>query len=124
MTYLLLFYGGLIVFGGILLYAINSRAGKSSKKAEQTNTLAGQETPEKAQTKESSGKSGDEKDSSEFAMTDDEYREVLRRNLKKQPETKAKKELVRDPDKYSDEQYREVLRSMHKQLHQNKESDK
>lgn len=122
MTYLILFYGGLIVFGGILLYVINSRAGKNSKTKDQMNAPAEKEVPEneEAQTKEVSRK---ETDSSEYAMTDDEYREVLRRSLKKQPETETKKEPVRDPDKYSDQEYRDVLRSMHKKLHQNKESD-
>lgn len=122
MTYLILFYGGLIVFGGILLYVINSRAGKNSKTKDQMNAPTENEVPEneEAQTKEVSRK---ETDSSEYAMTDDEYREVLRRSLKKQPETETKKEPVRDPDKYSDQEYRDVLRSMHKKLHQNKESD-
>ena len=126
MTYLILFYGALIVLGGIALYAINSRAGKTIEEEEQAGAAEVPSQKEAPQNNESPAKkvTGKETDSSGYTMTDDEYREALRRSLKKQTDTETKEEPPRDPDRYSDQEYREVLRSMHKQLNQDKESNR
>ncbi|KFZ40003.1 MULTISPECIES: hypothetical protein [Thermoactinomyces] len=126
MTFLILFYGALIVLGGIVLYAINSRAGKNVEEEEQAGTAEVPSQKEAPQNNESPAKkvTGKETDSSGYTMTDDEYREALRRSLKKQTDTETKEEPPRDPDRYSDQEYREVLRSMHKQLNQDKESNR
>lgn len=126
MTYLILFYGALVVLGGIVLYAINSRAGKNVEEEEQAGTAEVPSQKEAPQNNESPAKkvTGKETDSSGYTMTDDEYREALRRSLKKQTDTETKEEPPRDPDRYSDQEYREVLRSMHKQLNQDKESNR
>jgi protein-tyrosine-phosphatase len=126
LTFLILFYGALIVLGGIVLYAINSRAGKNVEEEEQAGTAEVPSQKEAPQNNESPAKkvTGKETDSSGYTMTDDEYREALRRSLKKQTDTETKEEPPRDPDRYSDQEYREVLRSMHKQLNQDKESNR
>jgi protein-tyrosine-phosphatase len=126
LAFLILFYGALIVLGGIVLYAINSRAGKNVEEEEQAGTAEVPSQKEAPQNNESPAKkvTGKETDSSGYTMTDDEYREALRRSLKKQTDTETKEEPPRDPDRYSDQEYREVLRSMHKQLNQDKESNR
>jgi protein-tyrosine-phosphatase len=126
LTFLILFYGALIVLGGIVLYAINSRAGKNVEEEEQAGTAEVPSQKEAPQNNESPAKkvTGKETDSSGYTMTDDEYREALRRSLKKQTDTETIEEPPRDPDRYSDQEYREVLRSMHKQLNQDKESNR
>jgi protein-tyrosine-phosphatase len=126
LTFLILFYGALIVLGGIVLYAINSRAGKNVEEEDKAGTAEVPSQKEAPQNNESPAKkvTGKETDSSGYTMTDDEYREALRRSLKKQTDTETKEEPPRDPDRYSDQEYREVLRSMHKQLNQDKESNR
>ncbi|MBA4602021.1 hypothetical protein [Thermoactinomyces mirandus] len=111
MTYLILFYAVLVIVGGIVLYVINSRSGKK-KKTERKWSLP--ETDRQHKPVVTSSGSSD-------AISDTEYREVLRKWLKAQ--TGVKEKPVKDPLKYSDEKYREVLRSMHKRLHQDKGTD-
>ncbi len=125
MTFLILFYGALIVLGGIVLYAINSRAGKTIEEEEQAGAAEVPSQKEAPENNEAPAKkvTRKETDSSGYTMTDDEYREALRRSLKQQTEV-TKEEPARDPDRYSDREYREVLRSMHKQLNQDKESNR
>jgi protein-tyrosine-phosphatase len=125
LTYLILFYGALVVLGGIVLYAINSRAGKNMEEEEQAGAAEVPSQEEAPENHEAPAKKVTRKvtDSTGYTMTDDEYREALRRSLKQQTEV-TKEEPARDPDRYSDREYREVLRSMHKQLNQDKESNR
>lgn len=114
MTYLILFYAVLAIIGGIILYAVNSRANKKKD-------LNRKESLPETKPAEPRNKVGVSSPVSSDVISDAEYREVLRKGLKAQ--TDIKEQPTQDSLKYSDEKYREVLRTMHKQLRQNKGSD-
>lgn len=114
MTYLILFYAVLVIIGGIILYAVNSRANKKKE-------LKREEGLPETKPAEPQNKSAVSSPGSSDVISDAEYREILRKGLKAR--TDFKEQPAGDPLKYSDEKYREVLRTMHKQLRQNKGSD-
>ncbi|MGA8943084.1 MAG: hypothetical protein WB502_10265 [Thermoactinomyces sp.] len=111
MTYLILFYVVLALLGGIVLYAVNSRASKKKETNRKESTAESNQADSQNISTVSLPRSSD-------VITDAEYREVLRKRSK--TKTEAEEYPAGDSLKYSDKEYREVLRKMHQQPGKNK----